>query len=274
MARWLFHEARVHQSARPRLEPLPHPRGDGAGGVSGLVFRRRNLRAVRSAEASSPLASAHRGSFWIRAAKWGHALGPGQSGVFLFFLAKTAGHWTPGRAGELAPLLLRDHRNVRIAAWIGLDRAVEVAWTLGLGVLGVAAIGFLSLPAAAGLLVAGAALAAALWWWCATVSLADADEKTASNWSRRLLRLLQRLRREVALFKRKLPVIMTLTAAAKLTDIFAVILLRRLWLNLVSARLPPAAPRARQRHTVTPTPRRTFVAAAWLLQSIKRALRC
>lgn len=238
----------------------------------GWYFGVGNLAAlVRGAE-KLPLAAMALlivAGFWIRAVKWGHALGPGQSGVFLFFLAKTAGHWTPGRAGELAPLLLRDHRNVRIAAWIGLDRAVEVAWTLGLGVLGVAAIGVLSPAAAAGLLVAGAALAAALWWWCATVSLADADEKTASNWSRRLLRLLQRLRREVALFKRKLPGIMALTATAKLTDIIAVILLCDAFSYDVSFLLVCAARCAHGLVSAIPvTPDATgapFVAAAWLL---------
>ena len=75
-----------------------------------------------------------------RAMKWRLVLGPDQSAFKLFFLSKAAGGWSPGRVGELAPLLLRKHRTPRMAAWIVVDRLLEVAATLGLGLVGLIAL--------------------------------------------------------------------------------------------------------------------------------------
>jgi len=178
--------------------------------------------------------------FWIRAWKWHYALGPGQQGILLFFLAKTAGNWTPGRAGELAPLLLRRHRNARVAAWIGLDRVVEVAWTLGLGVAGAVAVGLLSPVAAGAMALAGLGAGAGVWLGLRrgeraptpaglgeTPPPADAGAANSrlSEWRIRSVRFLGQLRVELMLFGAKLPVVLTATALAKVTDVYAVVLL-------------------------------------------------
>lgn len=73
---------------------------------------------------------------WSRAWKWRLALGAGRHSTALFFLSKAAGNWSPGRVGEFSPLVWRRHRNARVAAWIALDRLLEIATTLGLGVAG------------------------------------------------------------------------------------------------------------------------------------------
>jgi len=77
----------------------------------------------------------------VRALKWRLVLGRGQNAVGLYFLSKAAGGWTPGRAGELAPLLIKKYRTPQMAAWIFFDRILETAATLGLGLVGVAALG-------------------------------------------------------------------------------------------------------------------------------------
>jgi len=77
----------------------------------------------------------------LRALKWRLALGANQNAVGLYFLSKAAGGWTPGRAGELAPLLLKKHRTPKMAAWIFFDRILETAATLVLGLLGVMVLG-------------------------------------------------------------------------------------------------------------------------------------
>lgn len=77
-------------------------------------------------------------NMWFRAAKWRLALGPGKQSVALYFVSKAAGNLSPGRVGELAPLLLRDHRSPRLAAWIVLDRLIEAGATIVLGVFGLA----------------------------------------------------------------------------------------------------------------------------------------
>ena len=166
--------------------------------------------------------------FWIRAWKWHYALGKGQQGIRLFFIAKTAGNFTPGRAGELAPLLLRQHRNARVAAWIGLDRLVEVAWTLGLGFFGGAAIGFVPWWLAALLALAGLIAATIIWYalnrgWLRYRELGES--RTPQSWRSRIGTFINTVRDELLLFGAKLPIVMISTALAKITDIYAVILL-------------------------------------------------
>jgi len=77
-------------------------------------------------------------ALWIRAVKWRLVLGKGSNAVGVFFLSKAAGEWSPGRLGELSPLLIRKHRHARMAAWIVVDRILEMAVTVGLGVAGLA----------------------------------------------------------------------------------------------------------------------------------------
>jgi hypothetical protein len=73
---------------------------------------------------------------WLRALKWLYALGGGQGVVGAHFVSKAAGEWSPARLGEFAPLLMKNHRNTRMAAWIAVDRLLEMAATLALGLLG------------------------------------------------------------------------------------------------------------------------------------------
>lgn len=80
----------------------------------------------------------------VRVAKWRLVFGPDTGAVGLYFVAKAGGDWSPGRIGELAPLMLRPYRTARAGAWIVTDRLLEMAATLGLGVLGIAAFGLKS----------------------------------------------------------------------------------------------------------------------------------
>lgn len=77
---------------------------------------------------------------WLRALKWRIALGPGNNAVALFFLSKAVGYWSPGRVGELSPLLLKCHRTPKMGAWIVVDRLLEMGATLGLGLAGLLAL--------------------------------------------------------------------------------------------------------------------------------------
>lgn len=205
--------------------------------------------------------------FLIRAWKWHRALGPGSRGVFLFFLAKTAGNWTPGRAGELAPLLLKEHQNARVAAWIGLDRAVEVAFTLLMGVAGVASLGLLGPGGWRGgigglllLLVLGVCL------WRVAPHLAA---RVRGGILARAVHIVRRLVEEAWLLRHALPMAALLTFFAKLTDIYAVILLCRAFGYDADFLLVCAARCAHGLVSAIPfTPDATgvpFVAAAWLL---------
>ncbi len=80
-------------------------------------------------------------SLWLRALKWRWALGPRRHAAGLFFLSKAAGGYSPSRVGEFAPLLLKNHRTPRLAAWIVLDRLLETGATVGLGIAGCVALG-------------------------------------------------------------------------------------------------------------------------------------
>ncbi len=79
-------------------------------------------------------------AMWLRALKWRLVLGPGQDAVGLHFLSKVGAGFSPGRVGELAPLLLRRHRTPRMGAWIVVDRLLETAATLGFGLVGLIAL--------------------------------------------------------------------------------------------------------------------------------------
>lgn len=81
------------------------------------------------------------GVVWGRAWKWRYGIGPGRDAVRLYFMAKAGGNLTPGRVGELSPLLLARHRSPRTAAWIILDRLLEIAATLVVGAIGAVVLG-------------------------------------------------------------------------------------------------------------------------------------
>lgn len=80
----------------------------------------------------------------VRVLKWRLVLGPRSGATALYFVAKAGGDWSPGRVGELAPLMLRPYRTARVGAWIVTDRLLEMAATLGLGALGIVAFGLKS----------------------------------------------------------------------------------------------------------------------------------
>lgn len=75
---------------------------------------------------------------WVRVVKWPYVLGRGQNAIGLYFISKGAGHLSPGRLGELSPLLFKKHRSSRMGAWILADRLVDSATTIVFGVLGLA----------------------------------------------------------------------------------------------------------------------------------------
>lgn len=75
-------------------------------------------------------------ALWLRAAKWRLVLGGKRQAVGLFFVSKAGGGLSPGRVGELAPLLLPGHRDAGLAAWIILDRLLEGGATILLGLAG------------------------------------------------------------------------------------------------------------------------------------------
>ncbi len=167
--------------------------------------------------------------FWIRAWKWHYALGEGNNGIGLFFLAKMAGNWSPGRVGELAPLLLLSHRTPRVAAWILADRVLEIAFTLWLGMLGLAALGHI--PRAGALLLAALTalgllvLRAGFREWNPPIDESSPTPQTVRGHARRWTLLLYHEAR--VLGRHKLPVILLTTLVAKLTDIYTVVLLCR-----------------------------------------------
>ncbi|NUM54625.1 MAG: flippase-like domain-containing protein [Candidatus Hydrogenedentes bacterium] len=75
-------------------------------------------------------------ALWIRVLKWRVVLGREADAVPLFWLSKAAGEWSPGRIGELSPLLLQRYRTPRVAAWLVLDRILEMVTTIALGIAG------------------------------------------------------------------------------------------------------------------------------------------
>jgi hypothetical protein len=204
--------------------------------------------------------------FWIRAIKWVYALPPRSGATTLFFLAKVGGNWTPGRVGELAPLLLREHRNARMLAWVLVDRVIEVAFTLWLGALGLYALGLLNLPATLAILLAGPLLAGS-----AIILVLRRKFPAPVGGPRRqwIANALAQLQAAMRLLGARVPVILLLTAAAKVTDIYAVVLLCTAFGYDVSFLLVCAARCAHALVAAIPmTPDATgvpFVAAAWLL---------
>ena len=167
--------------------------------------------------------------FWVRAWKWHYALGAGKNGIGLFFLAKMAGNWTPGRVGELSPLLLKQHRSAHVAAWIVADRVLEIVTTLALGLLGVAVLGLLPTLVTVLILVGGlvATLVALYLLFRVDLPVAWRERWPAETRRGRLVKLVFALHREFRLLGAKSALIVIVTLVAKATDIFAVILLCR-----------------------------------------------
>lgn len=209
--------------------------------------------------------------FWVRAWKWQYALGKNNNAMGLFFLAKMAGNWSPGRVGELAPLLLRKHRTPRVAAWILTDRVLEVALTLALGLAGAVWLRLLAWPLAV-TLSAGALLAALLGF--VLMRRPNGFSAYQQRWPedsrrQRLADLACKLHEEMVELGARAPLILCVTLAAKVTDIYAVVLLCRAFGYNVSFLLVCAARCAHALVSGIPvTPDATgvpYVAAAYLL---------
>ena len=166
---------------------------------------------------------------WTRALKWRLTLGPGRSAYHLFFLSKAAGGWSPGRVGELAPLLLRNHRTPRMAAWIVVDRLLEIAATLGLGLIGLIALRqpqhgmVLTTIAALAVLVIGPLFVLTrrtLFIWLA-------GRSSAGSLVHRACMLLAAMSDEIFLLGRRIPAASAMTVVASCLDVAVGILLYR-----------------------------------------------
>jgi hypothetical protein len=209
------------------------------------------------------------GGFWVRAWKWGYALGEGKSGVGLFFLSKTAGNFSPGRLGELSPLLLPEHRNARVAAWIVTDRLIEAIFTLFLGLAGVYALGLLSGTMTAGLGAGGIVGVIVGVWVLIRVRAPFLPEQAGPGGRSRFLRLFGNMQLEVRLLGRRMPIILATTVMGKMFDIWAIIWLCHAFGYEVSFLLVCAARCAHALVSGIPiTPDATgvpFVAAAFVL---------
>jgi len=160
---------------------------------------------------------------WLRAWKWHLVLGPGGEGVWFFFVAKLAGHWTPGRAGELAPLALTSKNRTGLGMWILADRVIEVSATLLLGLAGAASLGLVSHTSAVLLLLGGCvglcAVLGVLARWPAPVVTRESDGR--SRWRHLMATFIA----ELHTIRGKLSPILFLTALGKFTDLAAVSLL-------------------------------------------------
>ena len=164
---------------------------------------------------------------WIRVFKWRNALGKGSGATRAFFLSKAAGEWSPGRVGELSPLALRRHRNARMAAWIVLDRILEMGVTLGLGIVGLLALkvpqrGFVLMIA---LLLCVALLGLLLLLTRQRLFVRIASMFAEGTFAHRILRMLVSLSAETTAFLRVTPQATLLTVVAGCLDVWAGVLL-------------------------------------------------
>lgn len=165
--------------------------------------------------------------FWLRAWKWRWVIGPNSGAVAAFFLSKTAGSYSPARLGELAPLLLRQHRTPRMTAWILTDRVVEAGCTVVLGLIGAYVLG-VSPKIWAVMIILGLILGLLTLFYLSGrsqrgVMQPDGGEKRASI--SRLRHLLRETGAEARRFTGYAHAIFLTTGLAKLTDILAVMLL-------------------------------------------------
>jgi len=164
---------------------------------------------------------------WVRALKWRLVLGPRQEAVGLFFLAKAAGNFSPGRVGELAPLVLKKFRTPRVGAWIMLDRLLEIAATLGLGLAGLAALQIPKRGMVVMVCVAFAVLVVAplyvltrrrLFLWCA-------GRVSEGGVFHRVFMLLAAVSEEIVRLGRAVPIASAITFLATCIDICIAVLL-------------------------------------------------
>lgn len=159
----------------------------------------------------------------IRALKWRIALGHGANAVPLFFVSKAGGNTTPGRIGELAPLLFKRFRTAKIGAWIVVDRLIEIAATLGFGIIGFIAIRYsnnLILATWFGMIVLLIVLPIVVLTR-RSFFLWIAERTRPESVTHRLSNLLAAMSDEIGALRAKLPVLSALTIVATALDIVA-----------------------------------------------------
>ncbi len=174
-------------------------------------------------------------SLWLRVYKWRMVLGPEGAAARLFFLAKVAGTWTPGRLGEFAPLMLGEHRNVRVAAWILTDRVMEVWMTVAFGIVGAVfipqlrqafgSLGTALVPVLGISYLHAIALLVALSPVVGLGMVFLYSPPKPDGHAGRLVKLVHVLHDELRLLGRKTPLLVFISAAAKALDMWAIVAL-------------------------------------------------
>jgi len=168
-------------------------------------------------------------AMWVRATKWRLVLGKHENAFGLHFLSKIAGNYSPGRVGELSPLLLKAHRTSRVGAWIVVDRLLEMTMTIAFGAVGFFLLRFSSasvLPAVLGSLFIFIILPLVLITrrrWFETLAAKTAE----GSRFRKALDGLVRLSEEVLRLRAVTPVAGLLTLAAALLELGAYLVLYR-----------------------------------------------
>jgi uncharacterized membrane protein YbhN (UPF0104 family) len=211
-------------------------------------------------------------SLWLRAFKWRAVLGPGTSAIGLFFLSKAGGQWSPARLGELAPLMLKRHRTNRMAAWIVVDRLVEMSATFAMGVAGVLVMqvprdGLLTVMLiAAGILVVGPIVVLTqrrLFLWIASWT-------SHTSFVHKVMLVLAEMKTEFLELLTRLPVATLCTVFATMVDVWVSVLLFKAFGFDVSFALLAAVQCAHGIAAAVPfTPNATgvpYLAAATLIQ--------
>ncbi|NIA16673.1 MAG: flippase-like domain-containing protein, partial [Nitrospiraceae bacterium] len=166
-------------------------------------------------------------AFLVRALKWWLVLGRGQNAVGLLFLSKVGGGLSPGRLGELAPLMLPEHRTPRMGAWIALDRLLETAATLGLGIFGLMALGLPQPGIIATFLAAVLVLVIAPFYvltrrrWFLWVASKTGEQSLPH----RVAMMIAAVSDEIFTFGKKVPLASAITLVATCNDILTAMLL-------------------------------------------------
>jgi len=186
--------------------------------------------AQLSAWHASGSAIALGGALGLRVMKWRYVLGPGANASTVFFLSKAAGDWSPGRVGELSPLMFKSLRSQRVGAWILMDRVLEIAIALAFGLAGLAAVFAFGGAAWAGSFSLAIIFTASfgLSWIAATRApkqLPRLDPPEGLSRLQRVRYFARLLWREAAQLGSSLPAALALTFVARGLDIAAVMLL-------------------------------------------------
>lgn len=164
---------------------------------------------------------------WMRVAKWRYALGSGFHATGLYFLSKATGNVTPGRLGEFAPMVLRNHRTPKVGAWIMFDRVVEILVTIALGLYGLAVIELLTRAQFIAVLataVAGSTFGVYLLTH-RRMFLWLSERLKPDRLPHKVVMLLAAVSEELFMFLRSLPLVLLITVVTKAMDLLAVMLI-------------------------------------------------